>query len=925
MAIDGLETDGGASPGDRDSRIASGGSGFDRVFDRLLAGLRERCGLALLIGEAGAGKTPLLYKLKNALEAEDCFVVLPRHPSTSFDELLKICCDAAGVANSVEDRLGRVYALTEVLIERLERGATAVVMIDDAQLLSVEVLEDFARLTTIEKDGQKLVQLVMAGRPELVPQICGSAYSLLQDCAIGHHRLECLKQPEAPAAAIDDSGDIENVTSATEATEDAASAAEDEAGATETEDAAPVENGEQSALPAWMGPAEIEDAEILATEIPVEIPEPPAQRDETPEPADDTVDPQETEPASAPILEAPVTTITLTRPKRKPSRLQAAGRAPIAAGLLIGLLLTGGALVWLGLGGSREASDGAEPVAEVTAKASREASNGAAPAADVAARAATTAQPQEQQTEKPSTVRIARLRGVSGAVLQVRDAQGKEDRALRLDVRAQLPASIADEALSVVVSDMPDGTLLLAGTDNGDGTWSISPEQMANLTLIPPMDYSGKFQVTIKGTLNLEGDADVFATLPLKIDLAGVADLPGLEVADTISDGSGPIPLGIEAALTDGDGSERLAITISGLPDGARLTAGHELGDGRWRLEPDQLEALSLIPPPDFSEPAKLMVSATAHEADGDKATATLPLTIAIGGGAKLAGASASKANTAKTTAATPSAAPTKLSKIGTPKTKIAKAGVAKAGATKPSIVPLGDGPSSFVLQLASFRSAGDADKEVARLEQRFNDLLGGAKLEVHQAEANGSDYYRVRTAPLKGWTKAYDLCTELKANQQDCLVFQHGPATALSQAPAGDLTPENPPKAKRPTSLVAAALPTGAAGPTGAEEGANLRVVDFVVARQIVEREPVEVSETFSVADGSAYAFARIANDGEPTALSFIWLHRDAVYAAVEMTIGTSPRWRTWSSAELTPGPWRVQLVGSDGLIIAENSFTVE
>ena len=924
MPIDDLETDSRASQGGPDARTASGRSDFDRVFDQVFESLRERRGLTLLIGEARTGKTPLLSRLKNDLEAESCLVVLPRHPSTSFDELLKICCDAAGVANSVEDRLGRVYALTEVLIERLEQGATAVVLIDDAQLLAVEVLEDFARLTTIEKDGQKLLQLVMAGRPELVPEICNCGYSLLQDCAISHHRLASLNQPEAPAATNDDT--------------DEAGATEDEADAAESEDAAPLETAEQSALPPWMGPAENE-----ASEIPVEIPEPPAQQDETPEPADDTAAPQEPRPAVAPILEGAVTTITLARPKRKPARGKSAMRAPIAAGLLIGLLLSGVALVWDSLSGSRQASDEPQPAAEIA----------------TATKAVTTAQPQAQRTGKPSTVRIARLRGVSGGVLQVTDAQGKEDRALRLDVRAQLPASIAAEALSVVISDMPDGALLLAGTDNGDGTWSVGPEQLANLTLIPPMDYSGKFQVTIKGTLNQAGDADVFATLPLKIDLAGVADLPGLEVADITSDGSGPIPLGIEATLTDGDGSERLAITISGLPDEARLTAGHELGDGRWRLGPDQLEALSLIPPADFSGAAKLMVGATAHEADGDSATATLPLTIAVGGGAKLARAETGtgKAKAAKTTTATPGAAKpgaaaTTVSKISGTKTSTAKTttatpgaakpgaaatkvskisgtktSTAKTGASKPSFVPLGDGTSGFVLQLASFRSAGDASKEAARLEQRFNDLLGGTKLEVHQAEANGSDYFRVRTAPFEGWTKAYDLCGQLKANQQDCLVFQHGPASALSQVPAGELTPKDPPAAKQnlPISLVAAALPTGPAGPTGAEEGANLRVVDFVVAREIVDREPVEVSETFSSADGDAYAFARIANDGEPIELSFVWLHRDAVYAAVEMTIGTSPRWRTWSSAELQPGPWRVQLVGSDGLIIAENSFTVE
>lgn len=885
MPIDDSEPDIQSSQSDPDSRAASAGADFNKVFGQIRDSLRERRGLVLVIGEARTGKTPLLSQLKKDLESEGCLVVLPRHPSTSFDELLKICCDTAGVAAGVEDRLGRVHALTEALIDRLEKGATGVVLIDDAQLLAVEVLEDFARLTTVEKDGQKLVQLVLAGRPELVPRICNCSYRPLQDCAIGHHRLENLDQPVASATASD---------------------AGDAADATETEAAAPVEVDEQSVIPAWMGPTDVE-----GTEMPVEIPEPPARQDETTAPAAEADDQQEAQPAIAPTLEAPVTTVTLTRPKRRPAR-----RVPIAAGLLIGLLLGGGVLIWGELSGSRQASEEAKPAAEITP-------------AEPATRAVTTAQQQEQRAGKPSTVRIARFRGVSGAVLQVMDAQGKEDRALHLDVKAQLPTSIADEALSVVISGMPDGALLLAGTDNGDGTWSISSEQLANLTLIPPMDHSGQFQVTIMAMLNQAGKADVVATLPLKIDLAGVADLPGLEVADASGDGSGPIPLGIEATLTDGDGSERLAITVSGLPDGARLTAGHELGDGRWRLGPDQVQSLSLIPPPDFSGTAKLMVSATAHEADGDSATATLPLTMTIGGGVKIAGADThtTTPGAAQSVIAKPGAAQPGPAAAAVPETNPAKTATEKTGTASPSVLPSGDGKGGFVLQLASFRSAGDASREVARLEKRFNDLLGGAKLEVHQAEANGSDYFRVRTAPLEGWTKAYDLCKQLKASQQDCLVFQHGPTTDLSQVPAGELTPKDPPSTdpNMPVSLLTAALPTGAAGPTGAEEGASLRVVDFVVARGIVEREPVEVSNTFSSADGNAYAFARIANDGEPTGVSFVWFHRDAVYAAVEMTIGTSTRWRTWSSAEIQPGPWRVQLVGSDGLIIAENSFTVE
>jgi len=120
----------------------------------------------------------------------------------------------------------------------------------------------------------------------------------------------------------------------------------------------------------------------------------------------------------------------------------------------------------------------------------------------------------------------------------------------------------------------------------------------------------------------------------------------------------------------------------------------------------------------------------------------------------------------------------------------------------------------------------------------------------------------------------------------------------------------------------VAVALGLFAAGPA---QAGSMMVRDFVLTNGIYEREPVNKTETFMTSDGTGYAFARINNEGAPSNVSFVWTYEGSQHASVDMTVGTSGSWRTWSSVNLKPGDWRVQLVTQDGRVIAERTFTVD
>ena len=125
-------------------------------------------------------------------------------------------------------------------------------------------------------------------------------------------------------------------------------------------------------------------------------------------------------------------------------------------------------------------------------------------------------------------------------------------------------------------------------------------------------------------------------------------------------------------------------------------------------------------------------------------------------------------------------------------------------------------------------------------------------------------------------------------------------------------------------TILAAAfAFPFLAAQPAAADGKMVIR--DFVLTHGIFEREPTGTTEKFATSDGRGYAFARIANEGMPTQVSFVWYYGDEMHASIDMNIGTSGGWRTWSSVNLRPGNWRVKLQDQNGMVIAERSFTVE
>ena len=248
------------------------------------------------------------------------------------------------------------------------------------------------------------------------------------------------------------------------------------------------------------------------------------------------------------------------------------------------------------------------------------------------------------------TVAVSVAAVADAPTLDVSAASAAEDTAIALSIASSVTDTDGSEAItSVVVAGVPAGASLSAGTDNGDGTWTLTAGQLNGLTVTPPADSDADFSLTVT-TTTTDTDPDTGAetaattTDTIAVSVAAVADAPTLSATDTLTGrgaaGITKFDFDISASLTDTDGSESLSITVAGLPDGVTLSAGTDNGDGTWTLGPDDLSGLILTAPSSVTTDFSLSIAATATDSGGDTATTTTSLDVALNHGVTLAGGS---------------------------------------------------------------------------------------------------------------------------------------------------------------------------------------------------------------------------------------------------------------------------------------------
>lgn len=88
-----------------------------------------------------------------------------------------------------------------------------------------------------------------------------------------------------------------------------------------------------------------------------------------------------------------------------------------------------------------------------------------------------------------------------------------------------------------------------------------------------------------------------------------------------------------------------------------------------------------------------------------------------------------------------------------------------------------------------------------------------------------------------------------------------------------------------------------------------TLYVEEFLLCQDVVEREPIDIVQSFEMQDERAWGFAVIHSTYQMHTVTFRWYYEDERYFTFDSSVGRSPNWRTYSSVGLQPGAWRVEL----------------
>ncbi|MBI2529144.1 MAG: AAA family ATPase [Candidatus Rokubacteria bacterium] len=149
-----------------DPRFLLRSKGHHEILGTLLYGITSQKGLMALIGEVGTGKTTLCRALLKEIP-RDVQSALVLNPHLSDIELVGTILDDLGIERRGSTKGELMTALSQYLLAAGGEGKTVVVILDEAQQMSVEALEQIRILSTLETATRKLLQIVLSGQPEL--------------------------------------------------------------------------------------------------------------------------------------------------------------------------------------------------------------------------------------------------------------------------------------------------------------------------------------------------------------------------------------------------------------------------------------------------------------------------------------------------------------------------------------------------------------------------------------------------------------------------------------------------------------------------------------------------------------------------------------------------------------------------------------
>ncbi len=143
------------------------GKNHREALAQLLYGVRERKGFIVITGEVGTGKTTLIHCLLDKIKGNHTKTAFLFNPKLTVDDFIQYILKDLGVRVQGSTKGEHLHSLHRYLLNAYERDERVILIVDEAQGLKPELLEEIRLLSNLETSRSKLLQIVLLGQPEL--------------------------------------------------------------------------------------------------------------------------------------------------------------------------------------------------------------------------------------------------------------------------------------------------------------------------------------------------------------------------------------------------------------------------------------------------------------------------------------------------------------------------------------------------------------------------------------------------------------------------------------------------------------------------------------------------------------------------------------------------------------------------------------
>ncbi len=179
-----------------DSRFFFGSVGHSRAISHLVYGLAQEEGFIVITGEVGAGKTTLVEHLWTQLDRRSYAIGRVVTTLVSGDDLLRLAVTSFGVDDTGADKSTLLRRFERTVREQRAAGRRCLLVVDEAQNLSVAALEELRMLSNITVDGRASLQTILLGQPQFRPLLARTELEQLRQRVLASYHLGPLSEGE---------------------------------------------------------------------------------------------------------------------------------------------------------------------------------------------------------------------------------------------------------------------------------------------------------------------------------------------------------------------------------------------------------------------------------------------------------------------------------------------------------------------------------------------------------------------------------------------------------------------------------------------------------------------------------------------------------------------------------------------------------